>query len=517
MRALIVALAAVLAAGWAGAADAACGPGDLSGLYEGSAEVPDFGPTDVTLNLACAPGGYTARLVTGMGEFAVKNVEVSSGRVRFAIDTGASLGTVELKPDGGGLSGGFKVVEDAGAMRLTRRGDAVAQESLDPHLDLTAAQWREDLRALAEQLPKRHAKAFFSLDEAEFDAAVADLDRRLPAMNADEAFIGLERIVNMIGDGHTVIVFPADRRDLPIEIARFGGDFRIVSAAPAYRRALGARIVSIGDTPIAEAHGLALTITPRGELDELREARAPYYLARGMALHGLGITPERDHAAFTLRDDAGRTFKLDIRGKAPDEMVALEHAWTTRPLWLQDADAPFRCTPLPRDRAVYCAFRSYQGLGPQAKAMFEMVDRTGANKLVIDMRDNGGGDNTEGDAHLVKPMLKRADLNRADRLYVLVGPLTFSAAMNNAAQFADETNATLVGETIGEKPNSYQEPRPFQLPNSRLVVRYSTLWYAFRKGGENAVRPDKTITPTWAQVKAGRDPVLEWVLSRPVR
>jgi hypothetical protein len=86
--------------------------------------------------------------------------------------------------------------------------------------------------------------------------------------------------------------------------------------------------------------------------------------------------------------------------------------------------------------------------------------------------------------------------------------------MNNAAQFQDETRALLVGETIGEKPNSYQEPRQFTLPNAHLAVRYSTLWYAFRKSGPNLVAPDKEIIPTWADAKAGRDPVLDWVLAQ---
>jgi hypothetical protein len=87
--------------------------------------------------------------------------------------------------------------------------------------------------------------------------------------------------------------------------------------------------------------------------------------------------------------------------------------------------------------------------------------------------------------------------------------------MNNAAQFQDQTQATLVGQQIGEKPNSYQEPRQFRLPNSHLIVRASSLYYRFRETGPNAVTPDKTIVPTWADVKAGRDPVLDWVLAQP--
>jgi hypothetical protein len=147
--------------------------------------------------------------------------------------------------------------------------------------------------------------------------------------------------------------------------------------------------------------------------------------------------------------------------------------------------------------------------------MLAMASAAKPAKLIIDMRDNGGGDNTVGYGALVAPIKARADLNARGHLYVLVGPLTFSAAMNNAAQFQDETRAILVGQTIGERPNSYQEPRQFQLPNSHLVVRASTLWYAFRKSGPNVVAPEKEIIPSWDDVKAGRDPVLDWVLAQP--
>ena len=163
------------------------------------------------------------------------------------------------------------------------------------------------------------------------------------------------------------------------------------------------------------------------------------------------------------------------------------HAQTA--LRFQKPGDPFWCENLPADRAVYCGWRSYQDLGARARAMFAMVDAARPAKLIIDMRDNGGGDNTVGYAALVKPIEARSDLNARGHLYVLVGAETFSAAMNNAAQFQDETRAILVGQTIGERPNSYQEPRQFRLPNSHLVVRASTLWYAFRKRGPNVVAP----------------------------
>jgi hypothetical protein len=78
----------------------------------------------------------------------------------------------------------------------------------------------------------------------------------------------------------------------------------------------------------------------------------------------------------------------------------------------------------------------------------------------------------------------------------------------------DETQwlAMLVGQPIGEKPNSYQESRRMTLPNSHLVVGYSVRFYKFVESGENAIRPDQEIIPSRADYKAGRDPVLEWVL-----
>jgi hypothetical protein len=72
----------------------------------------------------------------------------------------------------------------------------------------------------------------------------------------------------------------------------------------------------------------------------------------------------------------------------------------------------------------------------------------------------------------------------------------------------------LVGQTIGERPNSYQESRQVTLPNSGWVVHYSTQYYKFVESEENIVRPDREIIPSWEDYVAARDPVLDWVLNR---
>ena len=51
------------------------------------------------------------------------------------------------------------------------------------------------------------------------------------------------------------------------------------------------------------------------------------------------------------------------------------------------------------------------------------------------------------------------------------------------------------------------------LPNSGIAVSYSTKNYKFLDEEVPAVLPDKRIDPTWADYKAGRDAVMDWILS----
>jgi hypothetical protein len=511
MRMAIAAVLCWLASGTTVLA-ADCAP---SGRYDGQSKMP--GETfDVSLNLYCANGKLAAQLFTSQGTFEVKDLTVTSERVVLHFDSGASLGTIDLQRKGSELTGSVVIAGESGSVALVRKSDAVAPERNEPRLDLTAAQWHEDLADFARELPRRHANAFYALSRGAFEAEVAALDAKIATANGDEMFVGLQKIAKSIGDGHTGVVAPKDRRVMPVKAGRFGKDFRIVATGPGLEHAFGARLVKIGGMPIDDVWQRVMTLTSSDELIELRTGEALIYLTRGYVLHGLGVITDRTHAVYTFEDEAGRDFDLDVTGLLPGQDANLRSPGDDKALRLLRKDATFACETPANSNAVYCVWRGYEDLGKFARQMFSLVKTSNAQKLILDMRDNGGGDNTVGYGEIIKPLLARSDLNRKGHLYILVGAETFSAAMNNAAQFQDETNAILVGETIGERPNSYQEPRQFRLPNSHLVVRASTLYYTFRKKGENAVHPDKEIIPTWDDVNAGRDPVLDWTLAQSV-
>ncbi len=383
----------------------------------------------------------------------------------------------------------------------------------EPNVTVDPAQWRADLEFLKVNLPKRHIDAFHAVSREVFDAAIDRLETQSANQNADERLVGLFRILNLIGDGHTGLRFPLDRAYFPIEIQEFAGEFRVTRAAPGFEQTLGTQILKINQMAVSEVMDRALELTPADENASLRRALAVNYLGVGLILHGLDVIPDRAAAPFTFRGDDGHVFTMDL----PSSPTRNKAGWA-RPhahafLSDQHQDEPFWCMSIAIARAVYCDFRSYKGLRERSAAMLELISQDAPDKLVIDMRDNGGGDYTVGERNLIEPIQRLASINSNGHLFVLIGSQTFSAAMNNAAQFRSKTAATLVGETIGEKPNSYQEPREMRLPKSNLVIRYSTRWYAFVKNGPNAIEPDVPVAQSWTDYANGQDSALNYVLA----
>jgi len=88
--------------------------------------------------------------------------------------------------------------------------------------------------------------------------------------------------------------------------------------------------------------------------------------------------------------------------------------------------------------------------------------------------------------------------------------------LQNAITLHQDTNAILIGEPTGGKPNHYGEVRYFNLPNVGLLVQYSTRYWLNYPGSDPlTLEPDITAVATIDDLLAGRDPALETVLSLP--
>jgi hypothetical protein len=399
----------------------------------------------------------------------------------------------------------------------------VAAQTRPGAVPLSKPQWREDLRYFARELPKRHKNAFHATTREQFERDVAGLDAAIDSLQEHQIIVKLHQIAASVGDGHTRVQSPAFFKRYPINLYWFGRELRVIAAAKEYEAALGARVVKIGGVDIDQVAARVSTCFPSkdNENEWYVLSAGPAFIVRPEVLHALGIVPDLARASFTLEDDAGRMITLEIAPVAVPPPVngvvnlAMVPVVKDPPLFRQKLAEPFWFTYLPDSQTTYANFKRYPSLKKNAQALFEFIDRNPTKRLVIDLRQNGGGDFFEGREHLIEPIKKRPALNQKGRLFVAVGRATFSAAMVNAIDFRKETNAILVGEPIGERPNSYSENDEMTLPNSRIVVSYSTRYYKFLDEDVPAVLPDMRIDPTWADFRAGRDAVMDWILTRP--
>jgi hypothetical protein len=378
---------------------------------------------------------------------------------------------------------------------------------------LTSEQWRQDLEFLANEITTKHRDPFHLISKAEFDQAVSNLHQRIPSMKDYEVVAGLHHLAALIGDGHTFLDTSGLYGRFPLQGFWFGNDLRVIRAAPEYREALGARIISIGSVSIGEAQKKIQQFIPQGENQWYVLNSSANLLLSAEPLAASGILPGLGSADFTFENASGRRFKLRIRpvpaGASESGEVAIEPV----PLPFQHQEDALWFTYLADSKTVYVNFRSYQDLETQSARLWEYIEKYPVRRLIIDMRWNQGGNFTKGREHLIYKLIFKPALNRAGHLFVITGRGTFSAGMTNVTDFRRETEAILVGEPTGARPNGYQENHLFTLPLSKLRVSCSKLKYKFQPDSEtDAVFPDQRIDPDWRLFSAGKDAALQWIL-----
>lgn len=492
----------------------------LAGRYEGVARSRTSGDIPVTAEIRVTAGGaITGSMRTPLGDLAITNGSYAGGTLKFRIESYDDDGTVTARFADGKLTGEFEGFGQSGTIELSRTGPPGPVPDTRPVLDLGKEAWREDLRFLAAELPKRHKNAFHLTTRAEFERAVAELDARIPALSGSEIVINLARVVAMIGDGHTGLGWHRLYPRVPLELFWFGTELRVTRAARTRRRALGAKLVKVGGAPVADVYARSLPFIPRGESEGFVRSAHADLVTRPVFLHALGLAPSAARARYTFEDERGRRFTLDLAAERDPPAAGWLDAAARTPLYREQPDAPLWFRHLPDSRTLYVNFKGYprrREFAEVSKRLFDFIDGNAVERVVFDLRQNGGGDLTRGRDFVIKQVKERPSVNRRGRLYVVTGRETYSAGMANAADFRNDTSAILVGEPTGARPNGYQEGRDFRLPNSRLTVYYSIEFYKFQQQDTPGIIPDKRIDPDWPSYKSGRDPVMEWILEQKV-
>lgn len=391
--------------------------------------------------------------------------------------------------------------------------------------NLTAQQWREDLRYFAEQMPKVHNNLFFKMSKKDFDAAVANLDKKIPNLERHEIVLELMRITAMVGDGHTRLRAEREfgaKGAFPVKFYWFEDGLFVQSAAKEYENLVGGKVVKIGNEPVEKALEKAMELTAADNIMG-KKAMSPIVFSVPEAADALGFSDRFDSLSVTVEKN-GKTQTVAVKSSGQlSDLFRTPESWVDAqtgemPLYLKQPENNYWYQYLPDKKLFYVKYNAVQNKEDESiadffKKVYEFTEKNPVEKFVIDMRNNDGGNNS-----LNRPIylgLIKSKLNEKGKAFAIIGRGTFSAAQNGVNKLEELTNITFVGEPTAAHPNHYGDARPITLPNSKLVVQASTLWWQDRDPRDNRpwTAPEIAAEMTFEDYKAGRDPALEAIFN----
>lgn len=398
------------------------------------------------------------------------------------------------------------------------------------------APWRADLAYMADSVPPTHPSFFHAVSRERYRAALDSLSARLPSLAQHEAVVELARIVALVGDGHTRVTLPWGSgtgfftghaatappkiewlafRQYPVRFALFGDSLWVIRADAAHRDLLGGRVVSIGGRPAAEAMAAVEPTISRDNRSQVR-GLLPVSMVCPEILEARGVIASMDGAPILVERDGRR-----VEASLDPVPVGTEVAWLDArdpgppPLRDQHPERSHWFVRLPGTRIVYARYRAVmndkdESVASFADSLFAAIGRWRAERLVIDLRGNVGGNGFLNKA-VLQHLIRAERLYRPGGLWALVDRGTFSAAVMMAADLEMRTPTILVGEDTGGHPNSWGDARRIVLPNTGLTVRVSSLYWQLTspQDSREAIEPHIAIQERFEDWRASKDPVLE--------
>jgi hypothetical protein len=387
------------------------------------------------------------------------------------------------------------------------------------------AGWRSDLEALVPGMDRLHPNLAHGAPRENLERAVRDLIDTIPVATDDELMAGVLRIVAMVSakgcDAHTGAfvwgtgTYPVE--SLPLRLWLFPSEGRysldIVDALPPYQDLIGSTIGRIEDTGIESVEELLDPLIPRDN-DATVGLLLPRYVLIPQVLRGLGLADDGP-VSLGLTTPDGTSRAVDVQ---PVPMADY-NAWAgpyglhlpadPDVVYLSRIDDALWWTRLPDRQTLFVQYNRMDRLPlSQIDSLRAELRKPDVDRIVLDLRHNYGGEVSEVD-RLMRLFEDRA-VDQPDRLFVITGRNTFSAASLLVARLDRDTDAVIVGEPMGGCPTAYGNSRDMTLAHSGIVVSVATLLEVGASADDKrrTIEPDIAAPLTFDQWSSGSDPVL---------
>ena len=407
-----------------------------------------------------------------------------------------------------------------------------AAESTSSTLNpLAVKQWRADLDHFVSTMETYHCNAFHDVSKEDFIRDVSALRAKIPSLNREQVIIGFKHLAALIHDAHTGIDLttsaPVGFHALPLKVYWYSDGLFVQAAPPQYKNIVGAKILRIGSVPTDQALKRIATLAEASS--EWTYRSEVQFFFRGEVLHALGLSDRSNGARFEFATREGSvTVDMDVLNQpvmlgysigSPAKSDWIDSRSGPPPLYLERKDK-YWFTFLEDKHVLYIQCNEIGNADNESfeqffGRVFTFADTNPVDKVVLDLRLNGGGNNELTPA-VVQNLIKHERWNATGKLFVIIGRNTQSAAENLVNRLQRDTHAIFVGEPTGERPNMYGDAYPFVLPNSHIQVNISSLyWQDMGPRDERQwTGPDLAAELTSENYAHDVDPALEVITSQ---
>lgn len=256
-----------------------------------------------------------------------------------------------------------------------------------------------DINALIYNLNQVHPDIFSVCNQAELMRAVNTAISSLPdSISIVELYRITAPIVAMIGDGHTNLTFPMskfmtpDQKRMPLNVNVLAN--KTMTCRRSYDSLIpkGAKIISINGKPSEEILDAMLPFCS-GERQHFRLSR----VGGSFALLFRLLFPADEYAVTYRPTDENKDLTVTLPALTTDEM-------TSHLPKIEDVPADdYSYTIDEANNVAIMDFRRFGGpekMVSFADSMFTELKSKNIGNLIIDLRENGGGNSTVGDALL---------------------------------------------------------------------------------------------------------------------
>lgn len=415
--------------------------------------------------------------------------------------------------------------------------------------------WEEDVIFLAQTVLGKHPKVFedvhwvkYSKDWSsgylpvniyydvvlrnELIDQIRELISKIPEISDRAIQYELMRIVALLDDAHSSIYWAkGDRFPISLKVLYVGGDagIYVVEAPEEYSDLLYTRLVCVNSIPVKEiVYDLMDYVSSENEYlsaTEVIDQRSGSFLMWIDSLCAVGVMEEGERTAeLSFLDANGEDITLTMDAVTIDEFKEMDMAsgvftseayldcedkvqsyyWYTR---MEDENTYYLRITQFRDNEAYPFTTFFNDI------MLQLYDVEKPQKVIIDLRGNGGGKVLW---QMTNDFFGRLDGANTDGIYILLDELSCSASVIMSCQIKQGVeDVVIVGTPAGQPPDFFTGQAYETLPNSGLGFQISACYAVTWKDYEyDALMPDVTVYQTLEDYQLGVDTVLKYVLGQ---